>query len=98
MVKEMRGARPFILKDRHMDYNTEVRGWLGYDALQSLALSFNGYGDATSQPGYGIPIVVEVYEGELRLLVWADINQENPTHIISLEGAREELYEGEESD
>jgi len=23
------------------------------------------------------------------LLVWADINQEDPTHIISLEGARE---------
>lgn len=32
-------------------------------------------------------IVVERWEGDLRVLVWGDINQEDPTHTISLEGA-----------
>lgn len=50
---------------------------------------FEGYGDHNSPDGQGIPVLFEVYEGELRLLVWADINREDPTHIISLDGARE---------
>jgi len=43
--------------------------------------------------GYGtvyddFPVLIEFYEGELRVCVWSDINQEDPTHIISLEGAK----------
>lgn len=48
-----------------------------------------GYGDSNSEPGHGAPIYLELYEGELRLLVWSDINSEEPTHVISLEGAKE---------
>ena len=33
------------------------------------------------------PVLLELHEGKLRLLVWADIRQEEPTHIIDLDGA-----------
>ena len=45
--------------------------------------------------GYGVydtdnsaPIILERYKGRLRLIVCADINEEEPTHIIDLENAR----------
>ena len=49
-----------------------------------------GYGDATSEPGSGAPIFLELYRGELRLVVWANINSEEPTNVINLEKARED--------
>lgn len=49
-----------------------------------------GFGNATMTDGHGVPVILELWEGRLRLLVWADINQEDPTHIIDLEGARED--------
>ena len=49
----------------------------------------HGYGDKTSADGHGYPVIMEYYNGKLRLLVWADINKEDPTHVIDLEGARE---------
>ena len=50
-----------------------------------------GYGDASSEPGFGAPIFLELHQGELRLVVWSDINSEEPTHVISLDGAKEEF-------
>jgi hypothetical protein len=49
-----------------------------------------GYGDATSMDGHGWPIGVELANNEIRVLVWADINEEDPTHKISVEGAKED--------
>jgi hypothetical protein len=48
-----------------------------------------GTGDCGSAEGYGWPVVIEYYEKDVRVLVWADINQQDPTHVISLAGARE---------
>ena len=48
-----------------------------------------GYGDSGSAEGYGCPILIERHKGRLRLIVWADINQQEP-QIIDLEGARED--------
>jgi hypothetical protein len=56
---------------------------------RSLSISPRDYGDKTSQDGNGTPIMLEVYKGKLRLLVWDDINQEDPSHVIDMEGARE---------
>jgi hypothetical protein len=33
--------------------------------------------------------LLESVNGHLRVIIWADINAEDPTHIIDLEGARE---------
>ena len=48
-----------------------------------------GYGCFGCADGTAGPILLELYEGRLRLLVWDDINLEDPSHIIDLEGARE---------
>lgn len=48
-----------------------------------------GYGDACSKNGYGTPILIEFWNGELRVVVWGNINQEDPTHTINVEGAKE---------
>jgi hypothetical protein len=51
-----------------------------------IELRFTGYGDCATE-GCGCPIFVEFYEGKLWLRVWADINQEDPTHCIDMSGA-----------
>jgi len=48
-----------------------------------------GYGCFGCADGTAGPILLELYEGRLRLLVWDDINLEDPSHIIDLEDARE---------
>lgn len=55
----------------------------------AFSISFNGYGSAGMMPGHGSQVYAELYEGKLMLRVWADINQEDPTHIIDLSGALE---------
>jgi hypothetical protein len=42
------------------------------------------------------PIVLEQYKGKMRLLVWGDINREDPTDIIDLSGALESNRKDEE--
>jgi hypothetical protein len=48
-----------------------------------------GYGEHGTEPGYGSVLALEVYKGRLRLLVFADIEREGPSHVIDLEAARE---------
>jgi hypothetical protein len=47
-----------------------------------------GYGDKCSADGHGCPIGLEIWQGRLRLIVYDDINVEEP-QIIDLENARE---------
>jgi hypothetical protein len=61
-----------------------------------LCIQPEGYGDLCSKDGEGTPVLIELYEGELRVVVWDDINQEDHTHLISLEGAREDRRDLEE--
>jgi len=41
------------------------------------------------ESGCGEIIYLERYEGSLRLIVWADINDADPTHVIDLSSALE---------
>lgn len=61
----------------------------GADAM--LMIGALGYGEQTMEDGQGYPILVEFHEGRLRVLIWGDINEGDPTQIISLEGARENV-------
>jgi hypothetical protein len=36
-------------------------------------------------------ITLEIWDEQLRLIVWADRKSEDPTHIINLEGAKEKV-------
>jgi len=38
---------------------------------------------------HGAPIYLEVLDNDVVLYIWADINQEDPTHIINLSQAKE---------
>jgi len=57
----------------------------------SILMGPKGYGDFCSNDGNGYPVMIEKLDGELRVIIWGDINKEDPTHIISLEGAKEDL-------
>jgi len=48
-----------------------------------------GYGDKTSADGHGWPIGMEIWQGRLRLIIFDDINTEEPK-IIDLENAAED--------
>jgi hypothetical protein len=54
-----------------------------------LSLKIDGYGDCASVSGAGTPVFLQMYDGKLTLYVFADINTENPTHTIDLNGALE---------
>lgn len=56
-----------------------------------VALHIDGFGDCGTEPGHGEPVYVENRHGVPTVVVWADINQEDPTDIIELAGAAEAL-------
>jgi hypothetical protein len=65
------------------------------DADESgINLGFAGYSDYSSAQGFGRPIFIEFRHGQLTLHVWTDIHKEDPTHVLSLENARESLRSG----
>jgi hypothetical protein len=55
-----------------------------------VSIYADGHGDFGSAEGHGTPVFLELHRGRLRLLVWGDINSEEPSHIIDLSGARED--------
>lgn len=68
----------------------------GYDRAEGtvtalphgVSVRVQGYTDFASVDDMGELINLIRYKGELQLLVFANVNQEEPTHTISLEGAR----------
>jgi len=60
-----------------------------------ILISLEGYGDASHIDG-GWPVALDYFDGKLQVLVYADINSEEPTHMIPLEGAK--LSERKEKD
>jgi len=47
-----------------------------------------GYGEKCAEDDHGFPVGIEIWEGKLRLIVFNDINSEDP-QIINLENAKE---------
>ena len=81
----------FILNDVSDGHDNQVKGSLiiEKDGL-GLLIKVDGYGDHDSEDRHGCPVILELHEGTLRLLVWDDINIEEPT-IIPLDKAAEHL-------
>lgn len=78
------------------DADAESRGSLKVRVVanhSAISVFPEGYGDCGSAEGHGSPFFLELYQDRLRLVVFADINQEDPTHIIDLDGAREDRRE-----
>ena len=56
---------------------------------RGIEIQFEGYGDNGSTPGNGSPILIEYCYGSPRVIIFGNINQEEPTHIIDLDEAAE---------
>ena len=56
-----------------------------------------GYGDKDSLDGHGYPVSLEIWHGRLRLIVFDNIDVEEP-QIIDLENARETARVQEDQD
>lgn len=80
----------FDLKDASDHYGGTIQATLDVSNKMMAAFQFEGYSDCTSLDSKGSPLCLELYEDDLRLLVYADINSEEPTQVISLESARNE--------
>jgi hypothetical protein len=73
------------------DIDPEETGSLQIRVLgnrSSISIFPEGHGDFGSAEGHGCPIFLELRRGRLRLVVIADINHEDPRHVIDLEGSR----------
>ena len=57
----------------------------------AISIFPDGYGDFGSASGHGCPVFLELYQGRLRLIVFSDINNQQPM-IIDLEAARDEHH------
>ena len=55
----------------------------------TLSICPQGYGDFTSEDGAGCPLMVEFYQGRLRVIAFPDINCED-AEFLDLSGARED--------
>jgi hypothetical protein len=78
----------FTLKDDTQPSDNDITGYSDNGIGLGVSMYFNGYSDCCSDDNIGAPVYIEQYNGELRVLVYSDINQEEPTHVISMEGAR----------
>lgn len=62
-------------------------------------INIESYGCRNTPPWRGGVLHLEVDEdGYVKLYVWGDITQEEPTHVISLERASEEYREEDEDE
>lgn len=52
-----------------------------------LMIGVEGYEEKCGD-GNDFPILIELHDGELKVRLWGDINQEDPTHCISMKGAK----------
>jgi len=76
--------------------NNTVVGALEINDGVGVSLKFDGFSTIDCQDNVGAPIHIEFYAGELRVLVWSDINKDDPTHIIPLNGAQNSNREPDE--
>ena len=75
-----------VLKDNEGDGEGKLNILVGD---HFLLIRPEGYGDHCSVDGDGYPIGIEFNNGKPRVLIWGDINKEDTTQVIELEGAKE---------
>ena len=63
--------------------------------LGDVEIRLDGYG--TFDSDQGCVVALEQYKGKVRMMIWSDINNEEPT-VVNLELARNTNYRGPESD
>lgn len=82
-----------VIKDACPEHDTRVKLSIS-GRNQSLIIEAEGYNvcnmddDMPTGKGHRPIVALEIWEGEFRVIVWSDINEEDPTHIIRLENAK----------
>ena len=56
---------------------------------EAIRIMFKGYGEKCATDGHGSPILIEIHDGRIRVVLWSDINHEDYTHAIDLGDALE---------
>ncbi|MFQ3190904.1 MAG: hypothetical protein ACI936_002040 [Paraglaciecola sp.] len=77
----------FNLKDETTDSSGDTLGKVENNHMLGLSLGFAGYSDLSSDDFSGAPVYIEKFEGKLLVRIYGDINSDEATHQISLEGA-----------
>jgi hypothetical protein len=54
-----------------------------------LSIMPEGYGDNSSEDGHGVPVILDWFNNKLQVVVWKDINKEDPVWAIDLSDAKE---------
>jgi len=86
-----------VLEDTDGASESTVRTRILHSPHEGILIRPEGYGDKFSSDIDGWPVMIELYEGEIRVLIWGDIRQDDTTEIISLEDARIDQREDDES-
>ena len=95
-ISELDCPIPFALEEKADGKEGTVSGNLlfGYDGV---SIQLDGYTDHSSIDDKGIVAFLEYWDGSINLRAYADINIDEPTHSISLEGAKNECRNTEET-
>ena len=59
---------------------------------RGMTVDFKGYGVQSHENGGGCPVLIELRDGIPHIIIWGDINSQDPTEVISLAGASESLH------
>jgi len=78
---------PFEIKD--VAQEGSIKGEIKIGA-HGIYIKLDGHGEKNMPPGYGEPVMIEFYDDQARVIIWSDINDEEPTHHVRLDGAKEE--------
>jgi len=76
-------------KLHHHETKRELTGRIETNDL-GIDIFFDGYGQHTMNPGFGSPVFIEADpHGNPLVYCWAEIDNEDHTHTINLQGARD---------
>lgn len=81
----------FTLRDETTGPEGDVLGSVSAKQSLGLSISVKGYSDCSSNDDHGTLVYVEKYDNKVQVRIYGDINSEEPSHNISLEGARNDL-------
>ena len=87
----MSKAIPILLSEQILTDNNlpDLPVLISINDKENITIKAKGYADYCSAKGDGYPILIEQASGNLRIVIWGDVNKEDPTHIIELDGAKE---------
>lgn len=93
VIHNNRMSIPFMFKDLE-DHNDNVSGFVNI-GVDGLGINFSGYSDFISDDDEGTPIVIECLDGNVGVYLFSDINDEDSTHDMFLDGAKNEARKPE---